>query len=401
MSKYGGRWRSAAALVCTTAALGFVSGEAQAFELKETKTGQVVRWTAASATFVIDPSVDQAIPGGARAVGDALEAWSGVSGAPVLSSVVGPGGAKPAFDGQNSVVFAPKQFAPAGAALAVTVLVYDETTGGILDADIVINGEYRFGVLAAGAKAAAGTQPMSTDGASGGGDDASRRFDLQHVVSHEVGHSLGLGDVHDGQTAVMYAYSMPGDASFRAPTADDADGLEAAYGGSERRAGCGQSSVAGARARPRDAWVALALVLGGCAWMASRRRVRIAVPVAAALVSLLANAGPARSASRGRAPVSDATAVVTGVTTREAEGVLQSTVELVTDACHARSCPTASRAKVWGGTLGGITQQVGELPAPPVGGRIEVVFPPHAVDAAEAADTADEMPVAVVAQRRP
>ncbi len=395
MSKYGGRWRSAAALVCATAALGFVSAEAHAFELKHTKAGQVVRWTAASATFVIDPSVDQAIPGGASAVGDAVGAWSGMGGAPVLSSTPGPGGAKPAVDGQNSVVFAAKKFAPAGAALAVTVLSYDETTGGILDADIVVNGEYRFAVLAAGTKAAAGTRPMSTDGASGGDDDGSRRFDLQHVVSHEVGHSLGLGDVHDGQTAVMYAYSMPGDASFRAPTADDADGLEAAYGGSERRAGCGQSSVAGGRARPGDAWVALALVLGGCAWMASRRRVRLAVPVAAGLVSLLANAAPARSASQGAATASDATAVVTAVTTREAEGVLQSTIELVTDACHARSCPAAARAQVWGGTLDGITQQVGEFPAPRLGDRIEVVFRPRTPN-----DGA-EMPVAVVAPERP
>jgi hypothetical protein len=394
MSKYGGRMRSAAALACATAALGLAPAEALAFELEHTSSGQIVRWTVPSASFVVDPSVDEAVPGGGAAVADALGAWSGVGGAPALTSVPGPGGAKPAVDGQNTVLFASKRFAPAGGALAVTLRSYDQMTGAIVDADIVINGEYRFGVLAAGSKAPVGTQPMSTDGASGDGGDGSRRFDLQHVVSHEVGHSLGLGDVHDGKVAVMYAYSMPGDASFRAPAADDADGLEAAYGTSERRGGCGQSSVAGGRARRGDAWGALALLLGGCAWMASRRRVRVAIPVAAALVTLVADAAPARPESRMAGP-SDATAAVTRVTTRVADGVLQSTVDLATHACHARSCPSGARAQVWGGTLGGITQQVGEVPAPRVGDRVEVVFSPEAVA------TAADMPVAVVVPRRP
>lgn len=130
-------------------ALTLTARDAAAFELKHTPTGQTLEWPSAQVAFVIDPSVEAAVRGGAVAVANAVAAWSGVAGAPTLVTSAGPGGAKVAVDGQNSILLMPEGNAPAGDALAVTVLSYDDATGALVDADIVMNGIHAFAVLAA------------------------------------------------------------------------------------------------------------------------------------------------------------------------------------------------------------------------------------------------------------
>lgn len=186
------------------------SRSAGAFQLKQAAHGQTVHWGGPTMTFVVDPSVEAAVPGGAAAVASALAAWSGVSGAPTLVVTAGPGGGKAAVDGVNTVLLAPEGFAPAGAALAVTLVTFDDETGEILDADIVVNGAYAFAVLAAGARSE-GATPMPVEGATSIVATAGT-FDLFHVLAHETGHALGLGDTGD-DNAVMYAYTTPGDAA--------------------------------------------------------------------------------------------------------------------------------------------------------------------------------------------
>ena len=251
--------------MCVVLAVLLVSRSAGAFELKHAANGQTAHWGGPTMTFVVDPSIEAAVPGGAAAVEEALMAWSGLSGAPQLVWTTGPGGGKAAVDGVNTVLFAPDGFGPAGAALAVTVLTFDEDTGEILDADIVVNGVYAFAVLAADARST-GETAISMEGATTLAATAGT-FDLFHVVAHETGHSLGLGDVASGD-AVMYAYTTPGDAAYRAPVGDDEAGLEAIYGAP--RTGCSSASVAGAPAAPgASAWVAVLLLLGAwSAWVA-------------------------------------------------------------------------------------------------------------------------------------
>ncbi|HEY3815727.1 MAG TPA: matrixin family metalloprotease [Polyangiaceae bacterium] len=239
---------------------------AGAFELKKAANGQTVHWGGPTMTFVVDPSLEAAVPGGGAAVASALAAWSGVSGAPELTWTAGPGGGKAAVDGVNTVLLAPEGFAPAGAALAVTVVTFDDDTGEILDADIVVNGVYAFAVLAADARSA-GAAPMPLEGPTSF-DPAAGPFDILHVLAHETGHALGLGDVSTDD-AVMYLYTSAGDAAYRGPVSDDAAGLEALYG--ERRTGCSSASVAGSPAGERgDGLVTVALALA--AGWAMRRR---------------------------------------------------------------------------------------------------------------------------------
>lgn len=384
MSTDRGRRRPTATVVCALAAaiVSLAPRSAQAFELKHTSHGQPVKWSGGPVSFVIDPSVGATVSGGGDAADHAVGAWSGAEGAPVLSTSAGAGGGKPAVDGQNTILYAPEGFAPAGEALAVTVLSYDDLSGDIVDADIVINGEQAFAVLPDGAQPPQGMSAVSTEGGGESGEHGrghATPFDLQHVVTHEVGHALGLGDAPDVASAVMYSYSMPGDASGRAPGSDDLDGLHALYAGSSSspstRAGCGQSSVAGGRVRGADGWGAIALVLGAGAWLAMRRRAaRRLLPVGAALLALAADPTTARSATLVSATMPDARAVVVMATTRDVGGVFQTTLELAPKACRAGTCPARAEAHVWGGTLDGITQQVGEYPAPRPGDEVDVVF---------------------------
>jgi hypothetical protein len=249
---------------------------AGAFELKQTATGRSVHWAGPTMTFVIDPSVEAAVPGGGAAVATALAAWSGASGAPQMVWTTGSGGGKAANDGVNTVLLAPEGFARAGAALAVTLLTYDENTGEILDADIVVNGVYAFAVLAADARSV-GAAPISLEGATTLAASLGT-FDLLHVLVHETGHSLGLGDVGD-DNAVMYAYTTPGDAAYRAPVEDDQAGMEAIYG-ARSSPGCSNASIAGSQAAAGEPWWAAVLVLGAsAAWAARRSRAASLSPV--------------------------------------------------------------------------------------------------------------------------
>jgi hypothetical protein len=99
-----------------------------------------------------------------------------------------------------------------GSTLALTTLTFNLATGEIYDADIEINGE----------------KPISAEDAI-----PSDTYDLQSILTHEIGHFLGLAHsavpCTDVDCPTMNALYTRGSADFRSLEADDVEGICAVY----------------------------------------------------------------------------------------------------------------------------------------------------------------------------
>ena len=147
------------------------------------------------------------------AVETALAVWSKASGIN-LRWEPGDPDAEPGYrtsDGiHNDIIFVEKWTRTAGA-VAETVVSVDANTSLIRDADILFNlEEYRFRVLSAG-------QPA-------GGS----YYDFQEVLTHELGHALGMNHSEVSE-AVMYGHGYIGDTGRRALRVDDQEGVQVLY----------------------------------------------------------------------------------------------------------------------------------------------------------------------------
>lgn len=92
--------------------------------------------------------------------------------------------------------------------LAKTSVTFNEDTGEIYDADIEVNAAYN--------------EVTITD------DLRKVQYDLQSVLTHEVGHFIGLAHSADSN-AVMFESYTPGSLALRQLTPDDVDAVCAAY----------------------------------------------------------------------------------------------------------------------------------------------------------------------------
>lgn len=110
-------------------------------------------------------------------------------------------------DGKNSIVFGSY---PYTGVIAVTGIWYYSDSGQILEADMLLNTVYRWGNAV--------TDPS--------------RMDLQNIVTHELGHVVGMDDITGRACidATMYAYSWNGDIQKRDLASEDIFGLQTLYG---------------------------------------------------------------------------------------------------------------------------------------------------------------------------
>jgi len=351
-----------------------VSTPAQAFEVKHSDAGELVRWRRANVAWTVDRSVRE-VKGGEAAVIAAVKAWSQREGAPTLAADTFDASLAPGFDGKNTVFYARDGYEPAGIALAVTVLSFDSYSGEVLDADIVLNGRYAFG-------------PVTVD-AVGAAARADATYDVGRVLAHEMGHALGLSDEPALKDALMYPYVPHSRALLAALAADDVAGLQMLYGGdapsgavvgneaedsSGTSAGCTGAVVAasGLHAPHATMWiagglVAAALIVARRGGRARRGSAGCAVLAAVALVA----APPSPSASPlPPEPIGyDAHAVVTNVQTTSVGGLFRSEIEL-----SSISTGTVSQVVVWGGTIGNVRQVVGGVQVPLAGEKVGAVL---------------------------
>lgn len=238
-------------LVLSVCLLAGTSG-AHAYVLKTTKTGRRVHWSAPVITLSVDDKLKQHF--GAQNVNAALtiatDAWRGLGHVPdvVISDRVAPG-YQP--DARTNGVYLMKPWPFAREQLAVTVSTYD-LDGHMIGADVLVNGESDYALL--------------EDGAD---EIGMTHHDLAAVLTHEVGHVLGLDESADDKSATMWPYIRGGDVHQRTLSTDDEDGVIAAYKDvvfeTDSTPGCTQASVLGARPEAGSSqvavWIASALFI--------------------------------------------------------------------------------------------------------------------------------------------
>ena len=80
--------------------------------------------------------------------------------------------------------------------VAYAVIWYVTSTGEIVDADIVLNSYYKWGI-------ADGNEATT---------DFTNKFDIGNIVAHESGHWSGLDDIYDSvySAMTMYGYANYG-----------------------------------------------------------------------------------------------------------------------------------------------------------------------------------------------
>jgi hypothetical protein len=374
----------------------FGAPDAHAYVVKKTSRGQLVHWDENVVDYTFDPSVGAGVAGAVEATTRSMESWSGTVGAPDLqghaAADVTDAPTKPGFDQKNGVFFMPDGYVPAGRALAITVLTYDNTSGRILDADIIVNGSYTFAVLeephvASQAEPSPSAAHLSnTDGIAH--EEEARAtdavYDLHHVVAHELGHSLGMNDEIGRKDALMYRYSAPNDTTLRAPASDDIAGLAELYSTKleARGNGCGGATVAPKKPSLAASHVAMAATFGFLFFLILRgrsdRRARFAFVAAAALATYVLL--PRISSEQGTvARASElapghARARVLSTTSSMENGLIKTTFKLATTMCRSASCPKMGEGFAWGGISGDIRQEVGGQFAPSAGEDVDVSF---------------------------
>jgi len=140
------------------------------------------------------------------AVHAAFQTWANVPTANVRVNYMGPavitaGGS----DSVNLVSFSDTTFPWSSGTLAVTLSYFSSSTGITNEADILFNPN----------------QPWSTSGESG-------RYDIQSILTHEIGHFLGLD--HSGMvSSVMSPFGSPTQVDQRTLQYDDIAGISEIY----------------------------------------------------------------------------------------------------------------------------------------------------------------------------
>ncbi len=124
-----------------------------------------------------------------------------------------------ANDGLNQIVFVSRGWDLDPLAIAVTRNYYisgsSPRTGMILDSDILINGQtYRFSTT---------NQPST--------------HDVQNIITHEVGHVLGLGHEisPEDNESTMYAFAAPNEFNKTNLHVNDLEGVKEGYSGAGNR----------------------------------------------------------------------------------------------------------------------------------------------------------------------
>jgi hypothetical protein len=240
--------------------------KAQAYTVKQTSSGATVRWFSPSVSIHIDPSMQsyfKALPV-QQVINQAAVAWHGIEGVPDLlvnEGEPGPAGFQTGRGDKGNGVYLVQDWGLQENALAVTVATFETNSGKIVDADILVNPNHPLVLL------------------PDGPDSRAEGFDLRGVLTHEMGHVLGLGEAYGVNAATMFPSVAPGETHQRDIDVDDEQGVEEAYSGAipaqTETVGCSGSSVIVRREQNRGAafWLTVgAIMIAAGLWLRTRKR---------------------------------------------------------------------------------------------------------------------------------
>ena len=146
-----------------------------------------------------------------RVVDKAASTWNAVGAGPAfVTEVVKDSEIMPAtvLDGQNAIVFVTDDWPFEPGKLAATVPYYRARNHELVEIDVAFNAAaFQFAIDA-------------TD---------SDTFDFENVLTHELGHALGLGHLDGAPDATMFPRIDPAERNKRDLTIDDEDALLALY----------------------------------------------------------------------------------------------------------------------------------------------------------------------------
>lgn len=295
------------------------------------------RWQQSTVDINVEASVDLLGDAAFDSVIAAATTWENSPGElPTVVVTRGPEdpiGYRRSGPNRNTVRFSPDGDPLANGALAITVITFDAQAKQILDADIVLNGEHTFGFFSPDKKIPGVV------------------YDLQNVLTHEMGHFFGLGEQFEDEDATMYAYSQAGEIVKRDLGEADITEISTLYREAyipEEGPSCAGATIAG---YDGEAWswamlwlVALALVM--------RRRATREMALGCVAVSLVVGSALYQ-------PESAEFSTVTSVDSHWEGGLIVSRVTLM-----PQRGGTDFETVVLGGQIGNISQQVGRLMPP-------------------------------------
>lgn len=224
---------------------------AHAYQLKRTSSGDVVRWpsTLTAVPLGLDPGLRDFLGAGQadEAVQMATEAWRGFKGVP---DIVIQDEAPPAYDPgrRGGAIYLVQPWPFEANRLAITVTSY-YPTGELVGVDVLVNGDVNYGLLPEG------DMPP----------ELRAKHDLGAVLTHELGHVLGLDESHDDPAATMWPYIRSGETHQRTLSEDDESAILELYSlplGQVVPLSCTVSFAGGQLQGPP--W--LALLLAALAW---------------------------------------------------------------------------------------------------------------------------------------
>lgn len=257
--------------------------------------GHAERWQQSHVQVTLDDSVDSLGPGARDAIENAYGAWL-ATGADLPSLTFDTTrGSHPSEtpDGRNTVLVAPIDIPGHENDLAVTIAFSDADTGAIVEADVIINSRHRFGVLGENSgsesrshhsKSKDGSYDASRVGGDGGGScttynasaaSCGDRYDLENVMTHEVGHFFGMADDVSDDEATMYKCTSVCETHKRNVDAADRQAITKLYAGGfsyeTPGAGCSSRVSPGRRSPSEQSALAVLLALGAAGLVRRRR----------------------------------------------------------------------------------------------------------------------------------